>query len=285
MIVADITNRMSPNFRPGTPNGKIVIVHATRSDVEPLFPKEFDATLNTFANAPGPSSHWVVARDGRTARCVLDTNCAQHAIEHNVQAWGIELEQAKEDDGFTDVQIASLVAICKGYVEDFGVAPAHTSSMNASGFIGHEETPQGIRAGKTDPGRHFDWPRFISLLTEQGDADMPMRTHSKVADWWVLRTIDPTPERGGNFFTMQAAQDFELPANATRVRFGVYLSSGPGHLRFFNADGSEAEPVGWGRAPMFGSVEVTLSPGGTVPFRVEGGPITTNQLRCLVFWT
>ena len=33
-------------------------------------------------------------------------------------------------------------------------------SLNATSFVGHEETVQGMRAGKSDPGKKFDWGRL-----------------------------------------------------------------------------------------------------------------------------
>jgi hypothetical protein len=164
-------------------------------------------------------------------------------------------------------------------VADFGVAPVHTLDVTKSGFIGHEETPQGIRVGKDDPGSQFDWANFIQLLKEE---DTPMTTQSTVATWWTNQALQPTP--GPANFTMQARNDFALPATARRVRFGVYLASGAGFLRFFNADGSEAEPVGWGPArPAYGTVEVTLAADGSVQFRVDRGPVTTETVRSLSY--
>jgi hypothetical protein len=85
--------------------------------------------------------------------------------------------------------------------------------------------------------------------------------------------------------TMRAMSDFRLPAWAKRVRIGVYLSVGPGHLRFFNADGTEAEPVGLSGVPGFGAVDVTLAPNGTVLFRAENGEVTTDLIRSLGYWS
>ena len=125
-------------------------------------PNEFEGTLNWFKNpASQVSSHWVIGRDGTRARIVADDLLAWHAGEHNATHWGIELEQGVESDGFTDTQMDALVAVCKSYVGDFGVPIAH--SMN--GFVGHQETSQGLRVGKSDPGALFDWGRLLSGLT------------------------------------------------------------------------------------------------------------------------
>lgn len=154
----------SPNFKVATPTGKAVVIHATRSGVS-MNPSEFQGTLNWFARPDvGLSAHWVIARDGRKARVVNDDCNAVHAGEHNSTHYGIELEQGAEADGFTLRQIEALVAVCQGYVKDFGVAAVHTLSSNASGFIGHSETTQGRRVGKSDPGAGFPWEGFISAV-------------------------------------------------------------------------------------------------------------------------
>lgn len=174
MITPDLV-RLSPNVN-RDPSGRplpmlitaqTVIIHCTRSGRIPLNPTEFDGTLNYMQTPGTTSSHWVIARDGRKARVVPDDQQAWHAAEDNDNAWGIELEQAVESDGFTDAQLASLVLVCRGYVEDFGVDVWHATSSTISGFIGHQETAQGKRDGKSDPGRLFNWDWFIASLEDR----------------------------------------------------------------------------------------------------------------------
>jgi hypothetical protein len=154
------------NYSHVRPRGEGVVIHATRSGVAPLYSKELEGTLNHFAN-PYPtephkraSAHWVIGRNGQKVRVVADDMEAWHAGQHNITHFGIELEQAVEGDGFTDVQMAALVEVCKGYVADFGIPANHAMR----GFIGHEETPQGKGAGKSDPGKLFPWDWFIVQL-------------------------------------------------------------------------------------------------------------------------
>lgn len=157
----------SPFFYSSPPRGIGVVIHSTRSGTS-MNPSELEGTLNWFRNPQAQvSSHWVIGRRGEKVRVIPDTLQAWHAGEHNATHWGIELEQGVEGDGFPDVQIEALVAICKGYVEDFGIPPAHAPSAAVRGFIGHQETTQGISVGKSDPGRLFPWEWFISLLSPQ----------------------------------------------------------------------------------------------------------------------
>jgi N-acetyl-anhydromuramyl-L-alanine amidase AmpD len=165
MIEPDVT-RLSPNFSASPPTAKLVVIHSTRSG-KSNNPTEFEGTLNWFArNDSQVSSHWVIGRDGSKARVVADGQQAWHAGEHNV-GWGIELEQGVSDDGFTQKQLAALTEVCAGYVMDFGVPPVHTLDASQAGFIGHEETRQGKRVGKSDPGTKFVWDSFIEALRKK----------------------------------------------------------------------------------------------------------------------
>lgn len=164
---------LSPNFNdfPLLSGSKTVVIHATRSGVS-LNPSEFEGTLNYMRRPGTTSSHWVIARNGTKARVVPNTRQAWHAQEDNDNAWGIELEQGDEEDGFTPIQIAALAEVCRDdYLADFGVPPVHARTSTEPGFIGHQETAQGKRNGKSDPGHKFDWELFLHLLQWQERAE------------------------------------------------------------------------------------------------------------------
>ena len=172
MIAPDLV-RHSPNTNGAMPQGvKTVIIHCTRSGRVPMNPTEFEGTLNYMAQAGTASSQWVVSRTGVKARVVEDGVQAWHAGIDNDNAWGIEIEQAVEDDGFTMPQMWALVDICRGYRDDFGVPVRHVQDSHSGGFVGHQETAQGRSWGKTDPGRWFNWPWLIHQL-QPGNIILP----------------------------------------------------------------------------------------------------------------
>lgn len=182
MIEADRT-QLSPNSHAGTPSGRLVVVHATRSGVSNN-PNELEGTINWFMRRDvGLSTHWVIGRDGTKVRMVEDGRWGVHAGEDNPRSWGIELCQGVEGDGFTEPQLAALVAVCRGYIEDFGVPPTHTRDSGFAGFIGHEESTQGRRDGKSDPGRMFPWVWFIDQL---GGLSTPLKYDREQALWALL---------------------------------------------------------------------------------------------------
>ena len=171
MIEPDIT-QLSPNVSryangkeiPMPKTANTVFIHCTRSGRIPMNPSEFEGTLNYMSRPGTTSSQWVVSRTGIAARVVRDDHQAWHAGIDNDNGWGIEIEQAVEDDGFTSEQLWKVVEICRGYRDDFNVPPRRVFDSHPGGFVGHQDTLQGRRSGKSDPGRWFPWDWFISEL-------------------------------------------------------------------------------------------------------------------------
>jgi N-acetyl-anhydromuramyl-L-alanine amidase AmpD len=163
-------------------------------------PTEFEGTLS-YMETPGTvSSHWVIARAGLKARVVPDNQQAWHAGSDNDNSVGIELEQGAEQDGFTPEQIAALVDVCKGYRDDFGVPVYHVHDSGSGGFVGHQETEQGRRNGKSDPGALFPWDAFIAALVPEPapvPVPQPYVTYTKVGfsdgtEWYVAAVPPPS---------------------------------------------------------------------------------------------
>lgn len=189
-MIIDVVD-LSPNVnRDGNGNPlpmpattRTVLIHATRSGTSQN-PSEYIGTRN-FMRRPGTtSSQLVIGREpSQTARVVPDEQQAWHAQEDNDNTWGIELCQGIEADGFTDAQMAQLVAAGKHYMT-LGVPTVHATSSTQPGFIGHQETAQGRRNGKSDPGRLFDWDWFLAALQEE---EMQYRDHRPFvfADWLI----------------------------------------------------------------------------------------------------
>lgn len=197
MIAPDRTSA-SPNSDGGQPNGRLVVIHSTRSGVS-LNPGELPGTLAWFMRADTKvSSHWVIGRDGTKVRVIPDNRIAWHAGEHNVRGWGIELEQGVYGDGFTPLQIQALIDVARGYVQDFGVPAVHTLDSNAAGFIGHAETVQGKRVGKSDPGPLFPWDLFIGALQTAAppapsELELRLGAIKAMADKYDFEYIGPNP--------------------------------------------------------------------------------------------
>ena len=236
MIEPDLF-QLSPNTNPWPmpKSARTVIIHATRSG-QSMNPSEFEGTLNYMSTPGTTSSHWVISRDGVRARVVFDDQEAWHASEDNDNAWGIELEQGAEEDGFTPAQMDALVSVCQGYMQDFGVEAVHCTDSLGPGFIGHEETAQGQSYGKSDPGYLFDWDWFIAALSGEGEPAMIIKNIS--SPWFDdpdNQVIPPNETRGCN-----AREDFGLDETAKSVEVEVYLQMGSPSIRVVHG-GPDAE--------------------------------------------
>lgn len=181
----------------------LVIIHATRSGTSGN-PNEYIGTLNWMRRDDIPldqrvSSHEVIGRAaGQTAQVVPRNKQAWHAGEHNVIAWGVELCQGVNADGYTEPQLEQLVDLAIDYCTFHGVAARHSPNTSTSGFIGHEETPQGKRNGKSDPGTTFPWIWFLDELVRRLPKANSLPTRQEIIDAHVRAALhenmgwDPT---------------------------------------------------------------------------------------------
>lgn len=129
--------------------------------IEDLFANRLDCDVHPyFAQLRGlrVSAHFLIRRDGSVVQFVPTGARAWHAGQSSFDgrercndfAIGIELEGSDYAD-FCDAQYASLARL------------AHALSLRhpISAVRGHEHVAPGR---KTDPGPHFDWPRFRGEL-------------------------------------------------------------------------------------------------------------------------
>ncbi|GMR18489.1 MAG: 1,6-anhydro-N-acetylmuramyl-L-alanine amidase AmpD [Gammaproteobacteria bacterium] len=164
----------SPNFddRPGNCVPEALIIHAIS-----LPPGEFGDQYieQLFSNCLDPdehpcfeeikdlkvSAHVLIRRTGEMVQFVRLDKRAWHAGESECEgrscvndfSIGIELEGC-DDQPFEDAQYESLVRLSKSVIEAY---PA----INNKRIYGHSDISPGR---KTDPGPHFDWPRYRRAL-------------------------------------------------------------------------------------------------------------------------
>lgn len=129
------------------------MVHSTRGRQEDLN-LEYQGTLNWFRNpASQVSAHTVIGfYEGQHARVVDDKLSAWHAGEHNPYSLGVELVQPTKDHAYSDWQYAELNRLIGWW----------KSKHPIEQVLGHEQTLQGMAAGKSDPGGMFDWTRIVT---------------------------------------------------------------------------------------------------------------------------
>ena len=107
------------------------------------------------------SAHALIRRDGEIVQYVPFAQRAWHAGKSeyagrtscNDFSIGIELE-GTDHTPYEDAQYSSLAALVTALLTAY-------PSLSAERVVGHSDIAPGR---KTDPGPHFEWPRFRSLL-------------------------------------------------------------------------------------------------------------------------
>ena len=164
----------SPNCdaRPVGASIDVLVIHAISLPpgefggpyIEQLFCNRLDAEHHEYLRKIRNlqvSAHFLIKRDGELIQFVATTQRAWHAGEScclgrskvNDFSIGIELEGCDEVE-FDDRQYATLCEVTIALRAEY---PA----LQSSHWFAHSEISAGR---KTDPGPHFDWARYLSLI-------------------------------------------------------------------------------------------------------------------------
>ncbi|MGW0495687.1 N-acetylmuramoyl-L-alanine amidase [Streptomyces sp. NPDC003007] len=142
----------TPSNRPRAHPLHYVIIHVAQTT--------YSGTLSVFRNPEEKvSAHYVVRSfDGRVAQCVRESDIAWHAgnWDYNTRSIGIEHEGWVDRPGyFTDAMYERSARLTAAICARYGIP------RNRAHIIGHHEVPG---SDHTDPGRHWDWKRYIGLV-------------------------------------------------------------------------------------------------------------------------
>jgi len=133
--------------------------------VEQFFCKSLDSSAHSFfeeISGLRVSAHLLIDRLGRVTQFVPLYKKAWHAGDSifegrancNDYSVGIELE-GTDFEPFTDEQYQALVRVTKLLLQEY-------PCLKSKRIVGHSDVAPGR---KTDPGPHFDWPRFRQGLS------------------------------------------------------------------------------------------------------------------------
>jgi hypothetical protein len=164
-----LTTSMAPN-RPQTLG---VFIHSTRGGHDVTLEQEFRATIGFFFNpANEVSAHYVVG-PSKVCRMVRDEDTAFHARENNRTHLGVEIAQPFISTPYTEFQYQAAAFLVRRWCDKFGIPMERVMTQSKKGLIGHEDSEQGKRDGKSDPGPKFDWDHFLALVRgrQPGPAD------------------------------------------------------------------------------------------------------------------
>jgi len=151
MIIRDI---LSPNYsrnKRSVNSIKIIVIHYTGMQSE-------RESIQKFCNFNSKvSSHYLINRNGKVFRMVLESHIAWHAGKScwgkyknlNKNSIGVELVNKGHQFGYTNFtkkQISSLIKLCKKIIKKY--------KINKRNIVGHSDIAP-IR--KIDPGEKFPW--------------------------------------------------------------------------------------------------------------------------------
>lgn len=128
-----------------------IVVHVTQGSAA--------AAVKVFRNPEHQAAaHYIVCQDGAVIQMIRELDVAFHAAnrEYNERSIGIEHEGwIERPQDFTDEMYRSSAELTAGICSRYGFPADRTH------IIGHNEVPG---ADHTDPGRHWDWDRYLRLV-------------------------------------------------------------------------------------------------------------------------
>ncbi|MEO3851931.1 N-acetylmuramoyl-L-alanine amidase [Streptomyces sp. B8F3] len=135
-----------------------VVIHVTEGS--------YAVALKVFGDpGHGAATHYVIrAEDGHVAQTVRELDVAFHAgnREWNERSVGIEHEGfVDRPETLTDVMYRSSAKLTADICRRYGIP------VDREHIVGHNEVPQ---ATHTDPGPHWDWPRYMRLVCQAHEA-------------------------------------------------------------------------------------------------------------------
>ncbi|MCX4627413.1 peptidoglycan recognition family protein [Streptomyces sp. NBC_01443] len=131
-----------------------IVVHVTQGS----FASSVDAFKNPFHQA---SAHYMVGQDGRIEQMVREMDVAFHSGNRsmNERSLGIEHEGfVDRPQDFTEAMYAASARLAADICRRYGIPVDRTH------IVAHSEVPG---TDHTDPGRHWDWDRYLGLVRSE----------------------------------------------------------------------------------------------------------------------
>ncbi|MEU5714391.1 N-acetylmuramoyl-L-alanine amidase [Streptomyces sp. NPDC020403] len=128
-----------------------IVVHVTQGGL--------GSAVKVFQDpAHGAAAHYIVGKDGRVVQMIRELDVGFHAgnRSYNERSVGIEHEGfVDRPQDFTAAMYASSARLAATVCRRYGIP------VDREHIIGHVEVPG---ADHTDPGPHWDWPRYLAQI-------------------------------------------------------------------------------------------------------------------------
>jgi hypothetical protein len=137
--------------RPGDFPIDRVVIHVTQGS--------YASALKVFKDpSHGAAAHYVVRKDGHVAQMVRELDVAFHAGNRDMNERSVGIEH----EGFVDRPqdfTAEMYEASARLTAD--ICHRYAIPVDRQHIIGHGEVPG---TDHTDPGKHWDWPRYLRLV-------------------------------------------------------------------------------------------------------------------------
>ncbi len=166
--------------RPGSHPINKVVIHVTQGS--------FSSAINWFKDSrAGVSAHYTVrSNDGFVGQSVREEDIAYHAgnWSYNQTSIGIEHEgYVSNSSWFTEKMYRSSARLTAYLCKKYGIP------IDRNHIIGHNEVPG---ATHTDPGRYWNWTKYMSYVRSAAGASTNSQPASKA-------NRDPLPRSGSRY--------------------------------------------------------------------------------------
>jgi N-acetylmuramoyl-L-alanine amidase/Bacterial Ig domain len=259
------------------------------------------------------SSHFIVSRGGKIVQLVHVSDIAWHAgnWRTNVQSVGIEHEGfTYGPNGFTTAQYRNSARLTAW------LARRALMPIDREHIIGHAEVPspnghgRGGASGHTDPGPHWNWKRYLSLVRSYAGTQAKLSVVPVVRDG-ALRGIVPLRAKAtgdirsvefsidGRVVRVDRRAPFSYRLNTTRLGNGrhvleVHGVAGPGRYdiarktvvvdnKSFALTSAGARPWTKVRRPVRLRVRPWGARAAAMTFRVDGRRRAVDRRAPFVF--
>jgi N-acetyl-anhydromuramyl-L-alanine amidase AmpD len=113
------------------------------------------AWFQTSGRKPPTAAHYLFSKTGDVCQMVPDFKKCLHANSYNSRSIGFEHEGRAADTQFSEAMLVASARCCAVLCRKYAIP------IDREHIIGHNEVPD---ATHTDPGAHWPWAHYMSLV-------------------------------------------------------------------------------------------------------------------------
>ncbi|WP_433238091.1 N-acetylmuramoyl-L-alanine amidase [Streptosporangium sp. CA-135522] len=184
-----------------------IVIHVTQGS--------YAGTISWFQNpAAQVSAHYVVrSSDGDITQMVREKDRAWHAGSYNRRSVGIEHEGYVDNASwFTDSMYRASAALTRSIADRYGIPKDRTH------IVGHVEVPG---SDHTDPGRYWDWSRYMQYVGGSGGGGNPHTPESVCGSGYKVVDSAALGSAGTAYLLYNGSNGYNCVATIKKTSLGT----------------------------------------------------------------